>query len=57
MKMLLEKMKNYKGEVASFFTSAGTNHKAYTSHFKKWANGLNVIGVARDDSGVNDWVK
>lgn len=57
IKSLLEKMKNYKGKVASFFTSAGTNHKAYTSHFKKWANGLNVIGVARDDSGVNDWVK
>ena len=50
-------MKNYKGEVASFFTSAGTNHKAYASHFREWANDLNVIGVARDDSGVNDWVK
>lgn len=57
IKPLLEKMKNYRGEVASFFTSAGTNHKAYVSHFKEWANGLNVIGVARDDSGVADWIK
>ena len=50
-------MKNYRGEVASFFTSAGTNHKAYVSHFKEWANGLNVVGVARDDNEVRDWVK
>lgn len=57
IKQLLEKMKNYRGEVASFFTSAGTNHKAYVSHFKEWANGLNVVGVARDDSEVRDWVK
>ena len=57
IKSLLEKMKNYKGEVASFFTSAGTNHKAYASHFKEWGNGLNIIGVARDDSEVSDWVK
>ena len=57
IRSLLEKMKNYKGEVASFFTSAGTNHRAYASHFRGWANDLNVIGVARDDSGVNDWVK
>lgn len=57
IKPLLEKMKNYRGAVASFFTSAGTNHKAYVSHFKEWANGLNVVGVARDDSEVRDWVK
>ena len=35
----------------------GTNHKAYASHFKEWGNGLNIIGVARDDSEVSDWVK
>ncbi|EEJ72112.1 flavodoxin family protein [Lactobacillus ultunensis] len=57
IKSLLEKMKDYKGEVASFFTSAGTNHKAYISHFKEWAAGLNVIGVARDDSEVQTWIK
>lgn len=57
IKTLLDQMKDYQGEVASFFTSAGTNHKAYISHFKEWANGLNVIGVARDDSAVKDWIK
>lgn len=57
IKSLLEQMKDYKGEVASFFTSAGTNHKAYISHFKEWAVGLNVIGVARDDSEVTKWIK
>lgn len=57
IKSLLEKMKDYKGEVASFFTSAGTNHKAYISHFKEWATDLNVIGVARDDSKVEEWIK
>ena len=57
IKTLLDQMKNYRGEVASFFTSAGTNHKAYVSHFNEWADGLNVIGVARDDSEVDKWSK
>lgn len=57
IKTLLDEMKNYNGELASFFTSAGTNHKAYISHFKEWANGLNVIGIARDDSAIKDWIK
>lgn len=54
---LLKKMNGYKGEVASFFTSAGANRKAYVNHFKEWADGLNVIGVAEEDSQVKDWLK
>lgn len=57
IKTLLDQMKGYKGEVASFFTSAGANRKAYGNHFKEWADGLNIIGIAENDSNVNDWVK
>lgn len=57
IKTLLDQMKNYKGEVASFFTSAGANRKSYINHFKQWADGLNVIGVGEEDSQVADWFK
>lgn len=56
IKTLLDRMKGYQGEVASFFTSAGANRKAYTNHFKKWANDLNVIGVAENDNNIAEWI-
>lgn len=56
IKALLDQMKGYQGEVASFFTSAGANRKAYVNHFKEWAKDLNVIGVAENDSKITEWV-
>lgn len=50
-------MQGYNGEVASFYTSAGANRKAYVNHFKEWANDLNVVDVAENDSKIDEWVK
>ncbi|NRO03296.1 flavodoxin family protein [Lactobacillus helveticus] len=54
IKTLLDQMQGYNGEVASFYTSAGANRKAYVNHFKEWANDLNV---AENDSKIDEWVK
>ncbi|MDN5989756.1 MAG: transcriptional regulator, partial [Lactobacillus sp.] len=57
IKTLLDQMQGYNGEVASFYTSAGANRKAYVNHFKEWANDLNVVDVAENDSKIDEWVK
>lgn len=57
IKTLLDQMQSYNGEVASFYTSAGANRKAYVNHFKEWANDLNGVDVAENDSKIDEWVK
>lgn len=57
IKTLLDQMQGYNGEVASFYTSAGANCKAYVNHFKEWVNDLNVVDVAENDSKIDEWVK
>ncbi|NRO50700.1 hypothetical protein IMAU70168_01046 [Lactobacillus helveticus] len=57
IKTLLDQMQGYNGEVASFYTSAGANRKAYVNHFNEWVNDLNVVDVAENDSKIDEWVK
>lgn len=52
----LQAIKGFNGQVASFYTDAGTPG-AYDQNFKKWAAGLNYLGAHSGSRGVEQWVK
>lgn len=51
----LQKLQGYNGQVASFYTHAGTIGD-YSGTFKEWAKDLNVIGSADGDSKLDNWM-
>lgn len=52
----LDEIQGFKGEVASFYTDAGTVGN-YAQVFKEWAKDLNVVKVFNQVSEVDDLIR
>ncbi|MDY4502377.1 MAG: flavodoxin [Lactobacillus johnsonii] len=52
----LEKIQNYSGKVASFYTDAGMAN-GYEETFKQWAGNLNVLPAHEGSNNLTAWIK
>lgn len=52
----LEKIQNYSGKVATFYTDAGMAN-GYEETFKQWAGKLNVLGSHEGSNDLEAWIK
>ena len=52
----LEKIQNYSGRVASFYTDAGMPDR-YEDTFKQWAGKLNILPAHEGSNGLATWIK
>ncbi|MDL2057354.1 flavodoxin [Limosilactobacillus reuteri] len=52
----LEKIQNYSGKVASFYTDAGMAN-GYEETFKQWAGKLNVLPAHEGSNNLATWLK
>lgn len=52
----LEKIQNYSGKVASFYTDAGIPN-SYEETFKQWAGKLNVLPAHEGSNDLATWIK
>ncbi|MCT3602692.1 transcriptional regulator [Lactobacillus acidophilus] len=52
----LDKIQDFKGKVATFYTDAGTVGN-YEQVFKEWAQGLNVVKVLNRAADVEDLIR
>ena len=52
----LERLQGYQGEVATFYTDAGSAGD-YEKNFKKWAGNLDVVSTHEGSHNIKHWVE